>query len=36
MLIVKIVFDAVLALALIFVLLLFIREAISLWKEINK
>lgn len=36
MLIVKIIFDAILALALIFVLLLFIREAINFWKEINK
>lgn len=36
MLIVKIIFDAILALTLIFVLLLFIREAINLWKEINK
>lgn len=36
MLTVKIVFNAILVLALLFVLLLFIREAINLWKEINK
>lgn len=36
MLIVKIIFDAILVSALLFVLLLFIREAINFWKEINK